>query len=1019
MPLLRPSSRSLLIRRLAAPARSAPRAPRRRLGLALALAALAAAALAPLGAHARPLDLSLGETGPALETAEGEPARAFPDLRWNLAPAPAAAAWHGFTAKTVGPWQALWDADTGVPSRIYGPGVEVPGSVASAEVAAAYARGFLARNIDLLAPGSAPEDFEIVSNDLSDGMRTVGMFQRKGGLRVLGGQVSFRFKNDRLFVVASEALPYVEVAPVIASMSAAVAAEEATRWVQDDADQAWATAVDGPYILPIVSRRAVRYQTVMRATVEARAPVGRFHVYVDSATGAAVAREQLLHFAEGTVRYNVPARYPGADREDLPASFTTIELDGEPLETDADGLVSWAGDGAASVVTKVVGSLVTVVNEADPDAETTATHTLSPAGTVVWDGREDEQLDAQIATYAHALVVKDYVRRFAPELAYLDTQLVARVNIDSACNAFSDGTTINFFRSSPDCENTGRLADVVYHEFGHSLHWQSLIPGVGRFDGAFSEGLSDYLAATITGDPGMGRGFFYTEEPLRQIDPEDFEHRWPRDIQRIHYTGLIFAGAMWDLRQGLVALYGEDEGVAVADRLFYAAVRRASSIPATYVEILAADDDDGDLSNGTPHECLINATFGALHGLREISVGHTPVGAQAEAAESYPLSFEVRGLTDRCDGDRLVSAAVVWEVPGTDEGDVIEATGALGDDGAALYRADIPAQAAGARVRYHIELETADGGTWSFPDNLGATEHEFYVGDLMPLYCTDFESDPFAEGWRHGLADGEASVGADDWEWGAPGGKFGDPDAAYSGTGVIGNDLGSDGYDGGYQPSKINYIESPLIEVGNYSDVRVQFRRWLTVEDARWDYATVYANDAIVWRNRATRGGDQHHLDSTWTFQDVPIGAAARGGSVRVRFEIQSDGGLEFGGWNIDDFCVLVRPDAVCGNGEVEAAEQCDDGDGNSDEAPNACRSSCRRNFCGDGVVDRYEQCDDGNTVPGDGCTADCYLPHGDGGCSAGDEAGPTAAALLLLLLLLGLARRKSQPLRSNGRDQD
>ena len=62
----------------------------------------------------------------------------------------------------------------------------------------------------------------------------------------------------------------------------------------------------------------------------------------------------------------------------------------------------------------------------------------------------------------------------------------------------------------------------------------------------------------------------------------------PRDLGEIHTTGMIFGGAMWDLRKALIAQHGHDAGVAVANRLYYAAVRRAPSIPATLVEILAA-----------------------------------------------------------------------------------------------------------------------------------------------------------------------------------------------------------------------------------------------------------------------------------------------------------------------------------------------------------------------------------------------------------------------------------------------
>ena len=64
----------------------------------------------------------------------------------------------------------------------------------------------------------------------------------------------------------------------------------------------------------------------------------------------------------------------------------------------------------------------------------------------------------------------------------------------------------------------------------------------------------------------------------------------------------------------------------------------------------------------------------------------------------------------------------------------------------------------------------------------------------------------------------------------------------------------------------------------------------------------------------------------------------------------------------------------VCGNGVVDAGEECDDGVRNDDLASNACRTNCRNPRCGDGVADRNEQCDDGNGVSGDGCDRLCRI---------------------------------------------
>ncbi|MDL1870871.1 DUF11 domain-containing protein, partial [Deltaproteobacteria bacterium PRO3] len=70
---------------------------------------------------------------------------------------------------------------------------------------------------------------------------------------------------------------------------------------------------------------------------------------------------------------------------------------------------------------------------------------------------------------------------------------------------------------------------------------------------------------------------------------------------------------------------------------------------------------------------------------------------------------------------------------------------------------------------------------------------------------------------------------------------------------------------------------------------------------------------------------------------------------------------------------------SVCGDGLVEAGEQCDDGNTTPGDG---CSATCQyESVCGDGLQEGLEQCDDGNTTPGDGCDDICRLETvcGDG----------------------------------------
>ena len=964
---------------------------------------------------------------PTLEVAPGQPqrARAYPSVTWDRVPPAKARAWARFLSDAGGSWQNLWDQDTGVPSRIYGSGIAVPGSIAKPEVAKQHALDLLDKHIDMLAPGTRVDDFKLVSNHLGDGIRSIGFAQYYQDMRVLGGQVSFRFKADRMFVIGSEALPGVRAPVAQGTLDVQRFRETAIAWIAESAQRAWientsaddsTSAVEGPFVLPIITDRGVAYHTVMRVTVEARTPIGRWHVYLDANTGQLIARRQTLMFGQGTVRYNVPLRYPGASREALPAAYAHLSVDGGAATSDENGVVSWGDDQPTIVTTFVAGTYVRVETQAGDGA--IASFMLPPDGEMEWDASDVETSDAQVTTFIHSQLVKDYTRKLAPKLAYLDAQLLARVNIDDSCNAFSDGTTINFFQSSNQCENTGRLPDVIYHEFGHAFHIQSIIDGVGAFDGAFSEGMADFLSGLMTGDPAMGRGFFHSFSPLRHIDPTDSEARWPEDIAEIHTTGLIYAGAMWDLRKQLLSTYGAEAGTALIEKMYYAAVQRATNIPTSYVEVLAADDDDGDLSNGTPNECAINYNFGTLHGLRTLTSDYQPLGRQAPDVSGYEIRLDVSGTGQRCPGDAIVSAVVEWGLRAKDlqpgQAEELENSLALTNSGN-IFEGMLPAQPDGSIVRYRITVTLADDSTGSFPSNLSDTSYEFYVGEVEELYCHDFNTNPFEEDWTHEILSGDESRPA--WEWGAPAGRGLDPAQPYTGSGIIGTEIGLlEQDDGTYTNERLIEARTPRIEVGEYSDVRLQYRRWLTVEDGYYDYADIKSNDEIAWSNRNGIDNGRHHVDTAWVFHDVPLSASIEDGTVQVSFSLESDQGLEFGGWNIDDMCIVANPRAICGDGVAVGFEGCDDGDANSDTKANACRTNCQLPYCGDGVVDNLEECEDLNDDDRDDCNNRCLRPAGydDGcGCSTnGTGTSPVPTAILFGLFGLFWLRRRVETSR-------
>ncbi|MFN0252072.1 MAG: MYXO-CTERM sorting domain-containing protein [Kofleriaceae bacterium] len=927
----------------------------------------------------------------------GKPLRTAIGMRYRPQSTPA---WTAFRAQAGGRWNASWDRATGVPSRIWGSGIATPGVISSAPTAEQTARRLLADHLALLAPGASASDFVLASNHLANGVRSVGFVQRAGGVAVVGGQVSFRFKRDRLVAIGSEALPNVTYAKPRARLARAALASRVTPSLRTALAMPTApvSAAGDEVVLPLVGDDAVlAYRLARPITIDGGVD-GRYLGYADAATGELLAVKQMNAYATGTLLYKTVDRHPGNARVDRPAARTHVTIAGATVTTTMSGGVSWSPDTPQTLTTAVTGDLVKVVNKVGTEAlPAIAELSIAPDGAAVWDASATEHDDAQINVFIATNIVKDFVaRELDPDMPLVSMQLIANVNIGQECNAFWDGKTINFLQSSDKCQNTGLVTDVVFHEFGHALHQNQIIAGVGAFDGAMSEGASDFLAAIISNDSGMGRGFRYSDNPLREIDPPDKEYRWPEDVKEIHYTGQIYAGALWDLRKDLAATLGEAEGNRIVNKLFVATLRRATNIPSSLIEVLVEDDDDGDLENGTPNECAIRSAFGA-HGLRTVAGTIIAPGALDNRALSTLVKVDVTGLSTRCGSDEIESVTVDWRPSN-------QPTPAAGSDLATEsapghFWVQLPLAIDG-KVLYRARVKFTDGSNFTLADNLADPYYELYQGETIPLYCTDFENEnPFQNGWITGAGDNTTSI----WEWGPNRGGATDPPVAYSGTRMLGQNLGGD-----YEPATTTWIKMPSIDVGRWTDVHLQYRRWLAVEDSHFDKAKIAVNGKQVWTNFTADDGDgsaTHHIDREWRFHDVLLSGWSPSRNLQVSWELTSDMGLHLGGWQLDDVCIVANVNSVCGDGVRTPTEGCDLGPANSDKPDSECRTFCLKATCGDGILDSDEECDHG---PGDNrCSAQCTdidLPTLGGCCSTGGGSG---GSLALGALVAGLVLRR------------
>lgn len=86
--------------------------------------------------------------------------------------------------------------------------------------------------------------------------------------------------------------------------------------------------------------------------------------------------------------------------------------------------------------------------------------------------------------------------------------------------------------------------------------------------------------------------------------------------------------------------------------------------------------------------------------------------------------------------------------------------------------------------------------------------------------------------------------------------------------------------------------------------------------------------------------------------------------------------------------CRITVVDEVCGDGFLDALEECDDGNNVDGDG---CSRSCLDEICGNFRIEPIEECDDGNNVDGDGCSFDCFIEGvapfcGDGSVNTASE---------------------------------
>ena len=807
-------------------------------------------------------------------------------------------------------WQVIADEETQRPSRMWGAGVPMEGQGEDRAMSAwSWALGSFGWNAETVG------DVTLV-----EGSKHHRAFAQQvvNGLPVLGSMFQAKFRGNRLVLVASDWWP--ELVPVVANHSEAEmlallegdmavggqVGNQGTTYVTgfgaEDLGMAWfpvRTEVDGQTMweahpvwqVEITGRRGVL-------------PV-RYLTWVNLVTGEVLMRaNQVVHEApevrtmgaitppvsSGTVKALAHEAYPYEPE---------VTLGMPHLELSADGTLGYTDEFGAFNL-DIPGNLVGQTMALSGRYATVFKNGTTPSIAFDLSVGSDNSLTApgnekEASAYRSVNLIHDHMRDWLPNFTDLDFSMTVNIDVEGECNAFYDGFSVNFYDLAAGCNPTSLIADVVYHEYGHAIN-DRYYSSLGSFflNGAMNEGYADLWAMSLADIAEIGKGFYvdnndgirrYDEDP--KVFPEDI-------VGEVHADGEIICGAWYDTH----LLMGGDWNQTLS--LFVDAYpglqatvpngQEGQAFTDVLLDVLQADDDDDDLSNGTPNAADILEGFD-MHGITLFSYLDLAHDAVEFSAEDEDIVIEAEAALTFPYVTYFDAARLHYRSSPNDDYTVVEMT-QMGD----VFSHAIPGLPQGSVVEYFMDVTDTFGQTSAVTPvaserQVNGNLPNYVLVGVEPVLINDLDVHSDFGYWDIGLLEDNATTGQ--WEEGTPIGsysEFGDPSSVVAPTqdhtnGFFGfayvtglnptpsatTGVGENDVDGGHTT-----LLSPTIDLTPYESPVLAYWRWYANAPATganpasdwwqvevsndggttWQYLENTSQQDISWRRKAFRVAD-------------------------------------------------------------------------------------------------------------------------------------------------------------------
>ncbi len=734
-------------------------------------------------------------------------------------------------------WQFGTDKVSGSINNLYGKALTIPGSTP-------LARAQYCLQNKLGALGIDAADWQVYRDAGTGKAHYVDMRQTVNGRVVMFSRMGFHFTTEGKLLRITARQYGNNTSANGASITKEAAMEAMLADMPGMIPTVKTTSKDWLWF-PVPTGNTYVLHPVWEVKVEGianRSDVVKLRGYVDATNGTLLYRTNDVKEAfDVTVKGNVLHKGNLTPAVLEPLSSMEVIINSSANYTDATGMHSDAFLTGANASFSLQGPWV-LVKDYQSSSTPSFAQSFSGTGNTFSFPTNSAQLSTMVSLFYHTNRVHDFMNQYLPSFSLLDAQMEAIAdNNTGACNAYFDGSSINFFTAGSGCNSFAEVGDIVYHEYGHGInaYFYYDLQSSPMENGAMNEGYADIWAMSINQDGVLGEGayqipgggFTRRYDALPKVYPEDL-------VGEVHADGEIIAGAWWDVGQNIGSIpgmttlfantyYDLNDGPDGAEGQLYLDV---------LISALIHDDNDNNINNGTPNAAAIIKAF-ARHGIYlsgENKLTHTEI-KNAAAGVVIPVFAALQVQNTNLTPD----VNLVYRKRGGSWTSV-----ALTRNGV-NYTGQIPAQPVGTIIDYYFAASAVFGvPDATFPQYFDAGAHgtlvtlpyQFGVG-LTTKDSNTFEQPTTA--WTIGNAPGDNAV-AGIWINAAstptyvdvsnaicqpagnhtqvPGGK-----CLVTGNATSGSPVGTNDVDNG-----ITTAITPSFDLSAYQNPIIEYYRWYT-----------------------------------------------------------------------------------------------------------------------------------------------------------------------------------------------